>query len=268
MAVPTDRLYDTPPLPSPASPAAFVPLISASPEATYHDEPVPPPEGMELFELAVSGPVGERVNLAFFADGCEFRGANRLGQLTSPPKTPLLSATSLWRTRASSPTTLCVLAPWSTSPTSSTSSACLCHRKRYVLANLKPPHSTIAQCSCRSPAWVKTSRLSDRRLGCSGLVRNCVVCTLRSRTLLARRASTGTRPRKAAATKRFCSATTGYTVAWVASLRELRVLQSRPLTRRVITASPLNGPLVLRHELGHSLIPVGEEYEGGTWGVG
>ena len=35
------------------------------------------------------------------------------------------------------------------------------------------------------------------------------------------------------------------------------------LTVRVITASELNGPLVLRHELGHSLIDVGEEYEGG-----
>lgn len=33
--------------------------------------------------------------------------------------------------------------------------------------------------------------------------------------------------------------------------------------RRIITASRRNGPLVLRHELGHSLIPVGEEYEGG-----
>lgn len=31
----------------------------------------------------------------------------------------------------------------------------------------------------------------------------------------------------------------------------------------IITASKLNGPLVLRHELGHSLIDVGEEYEGG-----
>ncbi|EIW73619.1 hypothetical protein TREMEDRAFT_26270 [Tremella mesenterica DSM 1558] len=31
----------------------------------------------------------------------------------------------------------------------------------------------------------------------------------------------------------------------------------------VITASKLNGGLVLQHELGHSLIPVGEEYEGG-----
>lgn len=31
----------------------------------------------------------------------------------------------------------------------------------------------------------------------------------------------------------------------------------------VITASKLNGPVVLRHELGHSLIDVGEEYEGG-----
>ncbi|WVF69295.1 hypothetical protein IAT40_004071 [Kwoniella sp. CBS 6097] len=31
----------------------------------------------------------------------------------------------------------------------------------------------------------------------------------------------------------------------------------------ITTASELNGPLVLRHELGHSLIPVGEEYEGG-----
>ena len=30
-----------------------------------------------------------------------------------------------------------------------------------------------------------------------------------------------------------------------------------------ITASELNGPLVLRHELGHSLILVGEEYDGG-----
>ncbi|GMK57375.1 hypothetical protein CspeluHIS016_0402090 [Cutaneotrichosporon spelunceum] len=34
-------------------------------------------------------------------------------------------------------------------------------------------------------------------------------------------------------------------------------------TFTVITASRRNGPLVLRHELGHSLIPVGEEYEGG-----
>ncbi|KAI0204293.1 IgA peptidase M64-domain-containing protein [Astrocystis sublimbata] len=31
----------------------------------------------------------------------------------------------------------------------------------------------------------------------------------------------------------------------------------------VITASPVNGPAVLRHELGHSIIDVGEEYEGG-----
>jgi hypothetical protein len=33
----------------------------------------------------------------------------------------------------------------------------------------------------------------------------------------------------------------------------------------VITASVLNGPLVLRHELGHSILDVGEEYDGG-WG--
>ena len=32
---------------------------------------------------------------------------------------------------------------------------------------------------------------------------------------------------------------------------------------RVITSSILNGPLVLRHELGHSIIDVGEEYDGG-----
>ena len=32
----------------------------------------------------------------------------------------------------------------------------------------------------------------------------------------------------------------------------------------VITASILNGPLVLRHELGHSILKVGEEYDGGT----
>jgi hypothetical protein len=32
---------------------------------------------------------------------------------------------------------------------------------------------------------------------------------------------------------------------------------------RVITSSILNGPLVLRHELGHSVIDVGEEYDGG-----
>lgn len=37
------------------------------------------------------------------------------------------------------------------------------------------------------------------------------------------------------------------------------------LTCRIITASELNGPLVLRHELGHSLIEVGEEYEGGMY---
>lgn len=32
---------------------------------------------------------------------------------------------------------------------------------------------------------------------------------------------------------------------------------------RVITSSLANGPLVLRHELGHSVINVGEEYDGG-----
>lgn len=32
---------------------------------------------------------------------------------------------------------------------------------------------------------------------------------------------------------------------------------------RITTASKLNGALVLRHEIGHSLIDVGEEYEGG-----
>jgi len=32
---------------------------------------------------------------------------------------------------------------------------------------------------------------------------------------------------------------------------------------RVITSSLANGPLVLRHELGHSIINVGEEYDGG-----
>lgn len=31
----------------------------------------------------------------------------------------------------------------------------------------------------------------------------------------------------------------------------------------MITASILNGPLVLRHELGHSILDVGEEYDGG-----
>ena len=37
------------------------------------------------------------------------------------------------------------------------------------------------------------------------------------------------------------------------------------MTSSIITASKLNGPLVLRHELGHSLIDVGEEYEGGEY---
>ena len=32
----------------------------------------------------------------------------------------------------------------------------------------------------------------------------------------------------------------------------------------VVTASPNNGPVVLRHELGHSIIGVGEEYDGGV----
>ncbi|KAH9906054.1 IgA peptidase M64-domain-containing protein [Xylariomycetidae sp. FL2044] len=35
-------------------------------------------------------------------------------------------------------------------------------------------------------------------------------------------------------------------------------------TFTVTTASPGNGPSVLRHELGHSIIGVGEEYDGGT----
>lgn len=33
---------------------------------------------------------------------------------------------------------------------------------------------------------------------------------------------------------------------------------------RVITSSLANGPQILRHELGHSIIPVGEEYDGGV----
>lgn len=37
----------------------------------------------------------------------------------------------------------------------------------------------------------------------------------------------------------------------------------KPLLTSVVTASPINGPAVLRHELGHSIIDVGEEYEGG-----
>lgn len=31
----------------------------------------------------------------------------------------------------------------------------------------------------------------------------------------------------------------------------------------IVTASPHNGPLILRHELGHTTIDVGEEYDGG-----
>jgi hypothetical protein len=34
-------------------------------------------------------------------------------------------------------------------------------------------------------------------------------------------------------------------------------------TFTVVTASPANGPAVLRHELGHSIINIGEEYDGG-----
>lgn len=42
------------------------------------------------------------------------------------------------------------------------------------------------------------------------------------------------------------------------------VLKSNLRDFRVITSSILNGPLVLRHELGHSIIDVGEEYDGGN----
>ncbi|KAI1384424.1 IgA peptidase M64-domain-containing protein [Hypoxylon trugodes] len=34
-------------------------------------------------------------------------------------------------------------------------------------------------------------------------------------------------------------------------------------TFTVVTASPINGPAIVRHELGHSIIGVGEEYDGG-----
>ncbi|KAI0155292.1 IgA peptidase M64-domain-containing protein [Xylariaceae sp. FL1272] len=34
-------------------------------------------------------------------------------------------------------------------------------------------------------------------------------------------------------------------------------------TFTTVTASPINGPAILRHELGHSIIGVGEEYDGG-----
>lgn len=31
-----------------------------------------------------------------------------------------------------------------------------------------------------------------------------------------------------------------------------------------MTASPINGPAIIRHELGHSIINIGEEYDGGA----
>ncbi|EAU86114.2 hypothetical protein CC1G_07193 [Coprinopsis cinerea okayama7 len=44
----------------------------------------------------------------------------------------------------------------------------------------------------------------------------------------------------------------------------MHVSPCKNLTRTsTVTASHLNGPLVLRHELGHSIINVGEEYDGG-----
>jgi len=48
-------------------------------------------------------------------------------------------------------------------------------------------------------------------------------------------------------------------------LREYFISHALHLTDKisVITASILNGPLVLRHELGHSILDVGEEYDGG-----
>lgn len=59
------------------------------------------------------------------------------------------------------------------------------------------------------------------------------------------------------------------TAVWVVNSREsppcsvLDLAMTAQATCSIITASELNGPLVLRHELGHSLIAVGEEYDGG-----
>lgn len=60
--------------------------------------------------------------------------------------------------------------------------------------------------------------------------------------------------------------TTHYTEDWVVHSRRphnLPRLKTLTKSRSVVTASRGNGPAVLRHELGHSIIGVGEEYDGG-----
>lgn len=52
--------------------------------------------------------------------------------------------------------------------------------------------------------------------------------------------------------------------AWAESSREFSIL-GHVADSSVITSSEKNGPLILRHELGHTLIPVGDEYDGGGW---
>lgn len=59
---------------APFTPPSFKGSHPNVPRVQYDDAAKEPPKDMEVFEVAVSGKVGERVNLAFFADGCELFG--------------------------------------------------------------------------------------------------------------------------------------------------------------------------------------------------
>ena len=55
-----------------AAPTRQIPLLTESHELwSSHEDGSPPLEGMVLHRLHVSGPSDERVDLTFFADGCE-----------------------------------------------------------------------------------------------------------------------------------------------------------------------------------------------------
>lgn len=66
----------------------------------------------------------------------------------------------------------------------------------------------------------------------------------------------------------FSLGTIHFTEDWAALLRRLHglflLLYFFTKVYSVTTSSPNNGPVILRHELGHSIIGIGEEYDGGS----
>ncbi|BEJ17106.1 hypothetical protein CspHIS471_0605070 [Cutaneotrichosporon sp. HIS471] len=168
-----------------------------------------PPEGMEVYPLAVSGEAGERVNLAIFADG--YTLSNRTAFLADA---------------------------------------------RALAEDIVSGNSAMSHVADLVNVWGVFVPSTHKGIGIDAPLSGAPFGLYRpGRELRAVYVAHSGRAHAACATLVECDQPI--------LLGNDGLYGGLGGTFTIITASRRNGPLVLRHELGHSLIPVGEEYEGG-----